>query len=150
MLLMISVFFSLFLLISPVIANPIINNKYLEQRQEKNQPNEQNHKSKKILGNIWNRTKEILLFLNLSFRIIFNIIRWPFQGLRNIINYAFVENSYIRSVFTEVNDLSFNETIKVIIVLMIWPFVGLKNIITYAFIEHHFIRTLINDIIALR
>jgi len=80
----------------------------------------------------------------------FNIIRWPFQGLKNIITYAFIENSFIRSVVTEVNDLYLNETIKVAIVIMLWPLIGLKNIITYAFIENHFIRTLLDDIFELR
>jgi len=149
--LVIGVFFSIFLLLSSATAAPIINSKHIEKNQEINQNIEKYNKSKqKTLGNIWNKTREILLFLNLSFHIIFNVIKWPFQGLKNIITYAFIENSYIRSVFTEVNDLSLNETIKVAIVLMLWPLIGLKNIITYAFIENHFIRTLLNDIIDLR
>jgi hypothetical protein len=149
--LVIGVFFSIFLLLSSTTAAPIINNQHIEKNQEINKNIEKNNKSKqKILGNIWNKTREILLFLNLSVHIMFNIIRWPFQGLKNIITYAFIENSFIRSVVTEVNDLSLNETIKVAIVIMLWPLIGLKNIITYAFIENHFIRTLLDDIFELR
>lgn len=94
------------------------------------------------------------LFANLSlkFKVFFILLfRWPTQGLRNVLSYAFVEHDFIRSVFSNLfqdnDDFSLKEKAIILFTLFIrWPIQAIVDIFTYAFIENSFFTSLFSEL----
>lgn len=141
-------FFIIFLLISNATAVPTNHNRQIKNSLEKNGLKKNNDSSDyNRLMNFWNKTKAVFSYLGLTFRISLALMRWPFQGLYNVINYAHVQNHLFMTLINGFSEFSLNETLKIVFAFLILPFVGIWNIIQYAFIENHFFQILITDFI---
>lgn len=103
--LIIGVFLAISLMISSATAVPAVNSRQLENAIDlKELKTTEDLEKPGIFSNFRNNSAAILDYLYMSFRIALILILWPFQGLWNIINYAFIENHFFQTLINDFLD----------------------------------------------
>lgn len=157
------VFLSIFLMVSTAVALPLVE--YKEHKKKDDEIQKDFSVSPTTFSNLFDlkekftnddsfleNLSEFFANLTLRFQILFIILfRFPFQGIKNILSYAFVENHFVRSVFSELSQTSYNFTFKEKVIIgftlfIRWPVQALVNIFRYAFLENSFFRSLFTQL----
>jgi len=146
LLIIISALFLCYLLISTATAVSVTNQNQMKNIISSTKLNNEGDSNNNLFSvELINKTKAIITYLVVSFRISLVFLRWPIQAFINSFQYAFIENDFLRTVFNDFKTLSFNETMKVVFVFLTLPFSVLYHVINYAFIQNDFFRILFTD-----